>query len=415
MCKAFGVLTAMVILASINSAFVNSTSAFSTARTMEYGDWSTPVKISNEEMFHTVVSSYGIYQYGQANMTYSSDWGGTWAPEKTMEGRIEIVGDILYRVNTTYPLTGTLCFGISTDNGTTWSTPRNLGLTAHNYGYYDIQMLNGALFVYDYDGHRILLIKSADLGNTWSSPVTVATVMWVDDTAPNDLVFLNGKLFLSYWNCLITGPSEYRFDVMVIESNDMGDTWANSRVIGSGSAPMIKEDDGTLYVTYIKVDTTNMSLNVGFTKSNDEGQSWTTPLNVGVLTSLGHPSYVHSLAASAGRIAAAYLDYQPGMPDRYVMKINLSEDGGVTWRDLGDVTSQPGNAELPSVWILAETLHYFWVDMGAGNWSDGPFPTYYRTMDLASGPVITEFPGVLLPLSCVLLMLIVCVASRYRS
>jgi hypothetical protein len=119
------------------------------------------------------------------------------------------------------------------------------------------------------------------------------------------------------------------------------------------------------------------------------------------------------LSVSSGRVAVAYLDYQPGTTDKYVVKVNMSYDNGQTWDDLGDVTGTTSNGEMPTVYIVGDTLHFFWVDMGDGDWTGGPYPTYYRAMDLTGAPVIPEFPGLVMPV--LFAMSIVVIACRLRD
>ncbi len=380
---------AVAVIVGLLWAVPSTAGADLPARAAAFGDWTVPVKISNEEMIFGDVSEYGIYHYGWNNMTYSKDWGGSWAPEVPMGGRIEIVGSTIYRVNVTDYYSGNVWFCKSTDNGSTWSTPVDLGIPATNDGYYGTFLLNGTLLVYDYDSSmtQIVVVKSVDLGDSWSAAVKVTDVSW-DDPLPNDLVFFKNRLYLAYWNWTFMPPFTFSYEVVLIESSDMGDTWGDRLLMGTGLLPLLKEDGGELYMTYYTNDSM-LNFFVAFTKSAD-GDSWSAPLNVGNLVELSDSSWGHALSVSSGAIVVAYPQYISGPPEDYLLSINFSGDDGFSWQDLGDVTGTGTHVMLPSVWIIGNTLHFFFVDMGTDDWTGDPFPTLYRAMDLTGG-IIPEF------------------------
>jgi hypothetical protein len=388
------------------------------AHTMAFGDWTSAVKISNEAMGWGDISDWAVYMSGMDNMTYSSDNGASWVPEKAMGGWIDATGSVLYRVNSTDPYSGNLFFEKSFDNGTTWSTPVDLGLPAANDGYYGICLLNGSLFVYDWDSittSDILIKRSSDLGSTWSDTIPVIQTS-MPDPPPNHLVFLDGTIYMVYWNEEFIPPSTYTDKLFVIHSNDMGDTWEGNQYLDTGAMSQVKEDGGVLYVSYIHPEFVGLDIygSISIIKSTD-GASWTAPLTVAKFTNATDPSLFHSLAVSEGRIAVAYLDYRVEVPaDKYTVRVNYSADDGITWTDLGDVTGMSTNAELPTVMIKNNTLLFFWVDLGTGDWTGDPHPTYYRSMDLTGGPVIAEFATLMAPVLGFIMVLVVASHANHR-
>jgi hypothetical protein len=406
----------LVVVAVALSSFAFVIPAAQKVSPSAFGDWTAPVKISNEEMFWGDVSPFAIYKYGTSNLTYSPDFGTSWTPEAAMGGRLAVDAGTLHRVNFTDPLS-TLFYEQSKDNGTTWSAPYDLGLTAQNDGFYGIDMLNGSLFVYDWDSYgmsEILVRTSGDNGTTWN-PAAVVTQAAMITPIPTNLVFTGNTVFMTFWNFTMIPPTTFAYELTVIRSYDMGLTWEDKQVVDIGAMPQMQEDAGKLYILYLHYELVGeeMIWMLRFTSSADSGVTWSAPITLFRFVNVADPILYYSLAVSNGRIAVAYLDLRFTALEPYTLRINYSEDDGATWNDLGDVTLMAGNEVMPWVSIVGDTLHFTFVEMGAGDWMGGVYPTYYRSMDLG-GTVIPEF-GILVVPAVGLLVLAMVVYSRRRA
>ncbi len=383
-----------------------------------YGTWSTAVEVSSEKQFFIVSDGDSVYSYAHS-MTVSLDGGDTWSDETALTGRIEVSEGIVYRVNMSDEeyLTGTVLFSSSDDDGATWSdTVEVFPLDSRNDGAFGIFMIEDALFVYSYDGAgwsdgSIIVSKSSDYGETWSSPVTVDAQVHTGDPLPADIVYCGGSLYLVYYT-YETSPTEV-YEVVIIESTDMGETWGDRRVISSeGIFPLIKADADTLYVTYWSHDGGSGTPVLKFVKSTD-GDTWSAPEDVGIVEDFTDSSGLHALAVSSGEVFVAYSDYSSSAGE-YTVRINYSADGGDTWTDMGDVTGTSSNTIAPALSIEGAKLHLTWVDIGTGEWYDDG-TTYYRSLGLSEEP-IPEFSGIITPLAVlVTVFLMVMVFRKKRS
>ncbi len=196
------------------------------------------------------------------------------------------------------------------------------------------------------------LIRSSDLGETWTNPVSLGGGLgFLPRVGPN------GELYVLYWDggfgirlrrsfnngATIQGP----FTV----ANRM-DSWAfeTDRVPGDFRVvPLahlaVDPNGGTLYVVYF--DTTNIiggnrNLDLYFTKSTDQGASWTVPVTINQNeTSPPSDSFFPWIECDQnGRLHMVFHDTRdagpqsdsasPGRMDAYY---STSDDAGATWTD----------------------------------------------------------------------------------
>ncbi len=381
-----------------------------------YGAWSAPLEISSEEHLFIVSDGDGVYSYWNT-MSVSLDGGATWPDEVAHSGMIDASEGVLYRVNMSDEeyYTGTVLFSHSEDDGATWSaTVEVFPLDSHNDGAFGIFMIQDVLFVYSYDGAgwsdgSIIVSKSSDRGETWSVPETIDAHVHVEDPIPADIVYSGGILYLVYYN-YSTFPSVY--EVVIVESADMGETWGDRQVISSeGMLPLIKADADTLYVTYWGFEDGAEAPVLKLVKSND-ADSWSEPVDVGIVEDYTDSSNLHALAVSSGEVFVAYGDYASST-EEYTVRVNYSADGGDTWADMGDLTGTASNTIAPALSIEGAKLHFTWIDLGTGGWSDEG-TTYYRSLSLLEEP-IPEFSSIVLPSVVLTTVLVMVVALRKRS
>lgn len=194
------------------------------------------------------------------------------------------------------------------------------------------------------------LIRSSDLGDTWTNPVSLGGGLgFLPRVGPN------GELYVLYW--------DVGFGIKLWRSFNNGatlqgpftvatrmDSWAfeTDRVPGDFRVvPLahlaVDPNDGTLYVVYF--DTTNIqggnrNLDLYFTKSTNGGTAWTTPVIISEdAPGLPSDSFFPWIECDKnGRLHMVYHDTRdagaqsdfasPGLMDAYYA---TSDDGGATW------------------------------------------------------------------------------------
>ena len=201
------------------------------------GSWSTPVQISSSkcesgEMWQDNLYVYGT-AYGQANLSTSYNNGVSWNPEIAFDGRIDVVGYVLHRVGFG-TVSGTLQYSRSTDNGTSWTGPVVVMTNTGHDWFYDIEMVENVLVVFGWSSEGIEVTKSIDGGTTWSPQQLADREVTMDDPRQNDIVYFDGKLYITYSNYTVL-PYPNDSEIVLIESSDLGETWGGRRTIGYGS------------------------------------------------------------------------------------------------------------------------------------------------------------------------------------
>lgn len=207
------------------------------------------------------------------------------------------------------------------------------------------------------------LLISTDMGDTWSSPVSLGSgIGFLPRVGPN------GEVYIAYW--------DYDDGIMLKRSFDGGNTisppiqiatrmdvWglgANTRIPGTFRVPALNylavdPNDGTLYCLYF--DTTNIIANnrnvdIYFCRSENQGSSWTTPevINSDILTWPGDQFFPWIEVDQSGRLHAMFYDTRSGFHNdgdpNAVMHTyyTYSDDRGDTWNEVR-LTPSPFNSE----------------------------------------------------------------------
>ena len=154
-----------------------------------------------------------------------------------------------------------------------------------------VQLINGKLIcVYERKGNTEC-VKSADLGKTWSLPVTIAAaVPGISMAAPEVLALKDRSLLVSY------NPRPYkingnwdttkRFAICTKKSYDEGETWTDERLLYQAGYQF---DDGCWEPAQIQLPSGQIQLffsnegvyahsneqNISLLRSNDNGLTWT--------------------------------------------------------------------------------------------------------------------------------------------
>ena len=199
----------------------------------------------------------------------------------------------------------------STDEGDSWTGPT--GFPEFGLGWLPRVGPNGELYLTYWDvSDGIKLLRSFDGGATLQGPFTIATRM--------DVWFVDGSRF----------PGRFRCAPLA--------TFA------------VDPNDGTLYVTYF--DTTsvtggNSNVDVYFTKSTDQGLTWTTPtiINTDAATP-GDQFFSWIEVDESGRVHVLFYDSRsvvqndntsdsPALPSAILETYYaFSDDGGDSWTEL---------------------------------------------------------------------------------
>jgi Flp pilus assembly protein TadD len=193
-------------------------------------------------------------------------------------------------------------------------------------------------------------LYSTNLGQTWGAPVSLGTGLgFLPRVGPN------GELYIAYWNIsngvrlkrsLNSGASFTTHNIAT--RLDTWDTQAHTRVPGTFRVPpltylAVDPVVGTLYCVYFDTTNTqggNYNLDLYFTKSTDQGTTWSTPVVINTDSTPPRDQFfpwievdqagrLHVLSFDARRTAQNDSDIH-GWFDAYY---TYSQDGGATWAE----------------------------------------------------------------------------------
>ena len=217
-----------------------------------------------------------------------------------------------------------------------------------------------------YIAYNLGIIWSDDMGDTWTNPLSFG---WGLGFLPR--VGPNGEVYVAYWDFVngaymklkrsLNGGASFTTHTIAVRM----DAWNfndGSRFPGNFRVPIacyldVDAKDGTLYSVYF--DTTNIvdgnaNVDLYFTKSTDQGTSWTTPVVInGDNDPPGDQFFPWLEVDERGRIHIVFLDSRHtvqndnvfnGMFDAYY---TYSDDGGDTWHEFR-LTPNSWNSALSS-------------------------------------------------------------------
>ncbi len=200
-----------------------------------------------------------------------------------------------------------------------------------------------------YIAYNLGIIRSDDMGDSWTNPQGLGSgIGFLPRVGPN------GEVYVIYWDFgagvkLKRSLNGGAFTTHTIATRmDVWGTQDGSRFPGVFRVPPMNSldvdmNDGTLYAVYF--DTTNIvdgnaNVDLYFTKSTDQGTTWTTPVVInGDADPPGDQFFSWIEVDDHGRIHIVFLDSRHTVQDDNVVNgmfdayYTFSDDGGDTWNE----------------------------------------------------------------------------------
>ncbi|MEM4281999.1 MAG: sialidase family protein [Candidatus Caldarchaeum sp.] len=253
----------------------------------------------------------------------------------------------------------------------------------------------------------IKLVKSADGGVTWTSPVAVSPIfsgLAGDEDArlvQGSYVHVarDGTVYVAYYDSLDDGPFKGLFTPMVTVSRDGGRTWSKPSMVVPGGTweqpfflsptyfrswssmfPVLgtnPENSNEVYIVFGAVGREPGDLSdVYFAKSTDGGLTWSRPKRVNDDLTIRNQFFPTMAVSSNGTIHVIWGDMRDD-PDnyRYHIYYTRSGDRGNTFMENARVTDYPSNPAygiasfVGDYWGIAATdgdVYMVWTDSRAG-------------------------------------------------
>ena len=254
----------------------------------------------------------------------------------------------------------------STDQGRSWSTPITIN-DGHEFGSHNFHALTvapgGALLATWLDGRKghsgVWMSRSGDGGRTWETNRPI----YSDPTCPccrtSVAMATDGTIYVA-WRAILAGDVR---DVVVTKSSDGGQTWTTPvRPRADGwvypgcphAGPSLQVDGaGRVHVAWWTGK--EGEAGVYYARSDDRGETYTAqPVATGERT---RPAHVQLALAPAGEV---YVVWDDGLSDMPRVLVRRSEDNG---RSFGreSVLSEAGvAASFPVVAVYGDSVAVAW-------------------------------------------------------
>ena len=329
--------TGMVILGSLGTAFAASAPVFSPPQNVSdtlLAGFAPSIATDGRNVYaawHEIIGDNS-----EIFLTASRDDGSTWStpqnisdslphsrePSVTTDGTTvyatwhEIIGD-----NSEIFLTA------SRDDGSTWSTPQNISYGPYS-GFRPAIATDGASIyvvwedVLNANNHEVFLTISTDNGSTWSTPQDISDSSPLPSLSPS--VATDGTHLYLTWEESIGGIGEILFTA----SRDDGSTWSTPQNISNSSADSLTSSvstDGThVFVTW--EESIGDTWEILLTSSTDGGSTWSTPQKI---SNSSADSSTSSVSTDGTHL---YLTWEESIGGFWEILLTSSTDGGSTWR-----------------------------------------------------------------------------------
>ena len=259
---------------------------------------------------------------------------------------------------------GEIFFRRSTDNGASWSAAVNISNNSGDSGSPKISVdssgnINVVWMDNDPGNRDTYFTCSEDNGATWSQVKNVSNS--TDDSFNPDIAIDNSGNINIVWR-----ENATNFDVYYSRSTNNGGSWSQVKNISNSTSisdfPAIAVDSaGNINVVWVDISTGVWD--VLFSRSSNNGAGWSTAVNI---TSNAGNSFQPTIAVdSAGNINVVWGDDTPGNHDVYFSR---SLDDGSTWTAFLNISNNAGNSYYPAVGVDSTgNINIVWQDYTPGN------------------------------------------------
>ena len=299
--------------------------------------------------------------------------------------QISVSGNNVY---VTWATSSEIFFAVSNDNGQTFSTPINLSntigfsifpqISSEGNNVYVVWQDTGATF----SSLDIFFAVSNDNGQTFSTinftnnPSSASVIPQISSEGNNVYVVWpdTGDLFSS-------------LDVFFAVSNDNGQTFSTpinlSNTTGNSGDAQISSEGNNVYVTW-QDDTSFLGSSViGFAVSNDNGQTFSSPIILSTTTeSSGDPQ----ITSEGNNVYVTWEDTSHGIAEIFFA---FSTDNGQTFSTPDNLSENTGGSGNPQISSEGNNVYVVWDDNTPGNndiffiTNNQPFGLFGSTLNLS--------------------------------
>lgn len=252
-------------------------------------------------------------------------------------------------------------FRRSTDNGATWKPVVNVANTVFSSMNPQIAVVGSNVYVVwqetrynaDPEFERILFVRSADNGATWSSPVRLDT----SNRADPPKIAGSGSNVYVVWS---GGSDTSENEILFRRSTDNGATWKPIQNLsnnpGQSGIPSLAVSGTNVYVVWSQYNVDHTMSDAFFRRSSDNGATWKPFKNLSSNGASGSPQ----IAVSGPNVHAVWVDKTVGNGDLVTRR---STNGGVTWTSIKNLSDSPTEMfNLAQIVLSGTNVYVVWSD-----------------------------------------------------
>jgi hypothetical protein len=328
--------------------------------------------ISDGSNFHLVWGENGEIKY-----RYSSNSGVTWSAKANVPNSgstcgwpvVAASGSNIYVM---YHCLGdyNIYFNKSTNYGATWTFGEIISSAQNAITpqiVVDGDTVYGAWEERINTNYEIYFRRSVDAGQTWGTLTNLTNnptfSRWVQ------LEKSNGVLYMAW----LESPAYPASDIYFSKSFNNGESWTTPVNLTNDVLPQLRLDmkilDSSIYI----VSQDQLAINadeIGFMKSTDLGATWTTPVNLS--NNAGNSSFPNILPVNFDNTHHLFLSWpdNTGTPGNLEIYFKYSTDEGATWSSEINLSNNAENSYRPHIVASSypgvDSIGIAWYDYSLG-------------------------------------------------
>jgi hypothetical protein len=354
---------------------------FNTSRIVRYinnrgGSWSAPVTLSAPGLFADL---------GRLSTV-------------TLNGQVYLAA--VYKAKTTNNLSSRIYYRLSTDGGVTWGAQEQISNVASYEPAVLLDDTGQAHVVYTHNpGTALDLAYITKVGGSWTGPVLLNSgATKFNRDASIGYTRANGTLTLHV--TFMGGESGSENDKHIFTTRKVGaGGWEAPRQrlsnSGAGFPKLVTDLQSKVYGVW-QVSSSSYGYEPYFARSLDNGTNWTNIQAVGSLTSdIGQTPAI--ARTSSGKIAVLWEDEYRTSDKKRDVFARVSEDDGVNWSAVQDISPSPGYSRNVSATANDAGFQAAWHDERKGSYQI--FISSYSVTGGSVGPAATPLLDSGLPIT----------------
>jgi len=275
---------------------------------------------------------------------------------------------------------GDIYFKSSTDNGTSFSFPKNLSTNLDGQALFpQVESTGNNVYVVwedeTPDKGRIRFRASNDNGNDFSITRVLSQENEVNANSPRIDAFGNNVYVVWEDNSRSGNDTSENFDILYRASTDAGTNFTFTKIIsknpGDSYDPEIAAAGNNMYVVWednTSGNDTSIDWDIRFRASTDRGDTITNDTKV-LSDGIGVVADFHQIATAEDNVYVVWSDIytRSGYPSMYEVFFLASTDKGINFSNPVNISTRPGRSILPQIGASGDSVYVVWRDDTTGN------------------------------------------------